>query len=84
MRHAILRQAALTLAARPGIALLGLSGPSMVHASCARATRQLHASLRRTAAETRRQPAGVLTASLVTAGLRAAALTVVRPLHAAS
>ena len=82
MRHAILRHAALTLAARPGT-LLGLAGPGMVHASCARATRQLHASLRRTAAETRRQPA-VVAASLVTAGLRAAVLAVIGPLHGAS
>ena len=83
MRHAILRQADLTLAPRPGTALLGLSWPSMIRISCARAAWQLHASLRRAAAKARRLPAGVLAASLVTAGLRAAALAVVRPLHAA-
>jgi hypothetical protein len=46
IRHAVLRQARLALAARSLIAMLGLSRSSLVHTACAHTAGLLHASMR--------------------------------------
>lgn len=81
IRHAVLRQARLALAARSLIAMLRLPSSSLVRTACVHTAGLLHASVRwRAAAKLGLQPASVLAA----ARLRADACTVVRTLDPVS